>query len=539
VLLLEDSDLFLDFFDLHHMPRLKNYTLSLFCCLLLSRVLHGQEPDDALRYAWTQPNGTARQQAIGGAMASLGGDLSALFVNPAGLGFYKTGDLILSPAYQRLRNKSTYLGRTESDQRGNLGFGTIGLVTGTQFQDHGTGKRGEQKRTGAFAIALNQTTTFSSNLLYRGLNNRHSYSQRFLEEVGSIGDANRVAQDFPFGSSLAFNTYWIDTIGGGSSGNFRYKTRATPSSGLLQENSIRSRGAVNELALGYGGSVNEKIYFGFTLGIPFIFYNRTSTFTEADATQDLNNFDYATLEQRLETNGNGLNLKLGMIYRPAPFWRFGISFHTPTWLRLTDIYAATVTTDTENYKGVQTQASSLFTNGEDAQFTYFHLTPYRFLVSGSYVINETADVTRQKGFLTADLEYVNYSASSFRVDPEIDNSQSTRNYFKNLNKTIDNSFRSALNLRVGGELKFTTLMTRAGFALLGNPYRESYSPQGRRVQLSGGLGYRNKGNFVDVTFVHTTGKDSHYAYRLSQQAVEGARIDARGSRLVITFGHKF
>jgi hypothetical protein len=307
----------------------------------------------------------------------------------------------------------------------------------------------------------------------------------------------------------------------------------------LQENTIRSRGAVNELALGYGGSVNEKIYFGFTLGIPFIFYDRTATFTEADATSSLNNFDFATIEQQLETNGNGLNLKLGLIYRPAPFWRFGIAFHTPTWLRLTDTYTASVTTDTENYKGMQTQSSSTFTNGEDAQFSYFHFTPYRFLVSGSYVINETEDVTRQKGFLTADLEYVNYSASSFRVDPEIDGSEPTRTYFKNLNTAIDNSFRGALNLRLGGEVKFTTIMARMGMALLGNPYQQRYAPAGSRWQLSGGLGYRHKGNFVDLTFVHTNGKDTHYAYRLSQQAVSGASILERGSRILITFGHKF
>jgi len=161
------------------------------------------------------------------------------------------------------------------------------------------------------------------------------------------------------------------------------------------------------------------------------------------------------------------------------------------------------------------------------------------LISGSYVINETEDITRQKGFLTADLEYVNYSASSFRIDPEMDNSEETRTYFKQLNNTIDDSFRSAFNLRVGGELKFTTLMTRLGLALLGNPYRENYAPAGRRLQLSGGLGYRNKGNFIDLTFVHTSGNDTHYAYRLSQQAATGASLLSRGSRLVVTLGHKF
>jgi hypothetical protein len=191
---------------------MKNYMV-LLCCTLLSFAVNSQEPADALRFAWTQPNGTARQQAIGGAMASLGGDLSALYVNPAGLGFYKTGDLVLSPAYLRTRNTSSYLGKSETDQRGTIGLGTTGVVTGTQFYEHGMGKRSQQKRTGAFGIALNQTAQFNSNLLYRGLNTRNSYSQRFLEEISGIGDANQVAQNFPFGSSLAFNTFWIDTIG--------------------------------------------------------------------------------------------------------------------------------------------------------------------------------------------------------------------------------------------------------------------------------------------------------------------------------------
>lgn len=502
---------------------------------LLTITLAAQEPADALRMAWTQPLGTARQQAIGGAMTSLGGDLSAVFVNPAGLGFYKTGDVVLTPAFQRLRQRASYFGKKETDQRSSPGLGVSGFVIGSGGHE----PEKQQKRTAAFAIAINQTAKFGNNLLYRGLNTRNSYSQSFLEEIAGIGDANKVAQNYPFGSSLAFNTYWIDTVGGGTNGSFNYKTRAPIASGLLQENQVQSRGSITELALGFGGSTNEKIYYGLTLGIPMLFYDRTATFTEADATTARNNFDYATLQQRLETNGNGLNLKMGIIYRPAPFWRLGLAVHSPSWLRLTDTYSASITTDTEDYKGAQTQSSSTFTNGEDAQFSYFHLTPYRLQVSGSYVIHETQDVTRQRGFLTADLEYINYKASSFSPDTESDNSETTKNYLKQLNKTIDNTYRGAFNLRVGGELKFTTIMTRLGVAWLGNPYRSGYAPAAQRLQLSGGLGYRNKGYFVDLTGIYLTGKDTHYAYRLSQQSVEGAALRTSGTRLVLTVGHKF
>ena len=44
-------------------------------------------------------------------MTSLGGDISATFVNPAGLGFYKTGDFVFTPGYNLFTNASTYYGR--------------------------------------------------------------------------------------------------------------------------------------------------------------------------------------------------------------------------------------------------------------------------------------------------------------------------------------------------------------------------------------------------------------------------------------------
>src|SRR5258708_382301 len=78
--------------------------LSLFLCQQLS----AQIPKDALRSAWTVPNGTARQQAIGGAMGSLGGEISSAFVNPAGLDVFKTRDFVLSPTFPSLTDTLNY-----------------------------------------------------------------------------------------------------------------------------------------------------------------------------------------------------------------------------------------------------------------------------------------------------------------------------------------------------------------------------------------------------------------------------------------------
>src|SRR5215216_6184143 len=95
---------------------------------LSAMTLFSQEPADALRYSWYIQGGTARQQAIGGAMGSLGGEISTTFVNPAGLGFYRTGDFVFTPGYNFQNNKSTYFDRTEKDKKQFFNLGTTGFV---------------------------------------------------------------------------------------------------------------------------------------------------------------------------------------------------------------------------------------------------------------------------------------------------------------------------------------------------------------------------------------------------------------------------
>lgn len=504
--------------------------------LLISSGLMAQEPADALRYSWYVPGGTARQQAVGGAMTSLGGEISATFVNPAGLGFYKTGDFVLTPAFNFLTNKATYFGRLEKDQRNGLAFGTSGVVLGTGVNDKRSKLRGS-----AFSLAINQTANFGNNLLYRGITTQSSYSQKFLEEISNNNDrdANSVAQNYPFGTSLAFNTYWIDTIGGGSSGNYQFQTRAPIATGLIHENKIITRGGITELALGAASNWKDKFFFGLTLGVPFLHFRKESSFTEADATNNTsNNFDFAVIDENLITDGVGINLKTGIIYKPVEYIRLGLAIHTPTFYSLTDKYNASVTANTESYKGQLTQESSIFTGGQDAESKYWYFSPYKIMASASYVLREIEDVRKQKGFLTADIEYVNYKASSFTTDPEGDNSESTKNYYKSLNKAIDNSYKGAFNFKAGGELKFTTIMVRLGAAYYGNPYKNLNGAKGNKFQLSGGLGYRNKGMFLDAAYVHTMGRDVHFPYRLQTGAFSGASIRSTTGNVIVTLGFK-
>src|SRR5262245_50882455 len=100
---------------------------------------------------------------------------------------------------------------------------------------------------------------------------------------------------------------------------------------------------------------------GGTLGIPILHYKKEGSFTEADLTESTTNkFDFSSITENLLTDGAGINLKAGIIYKPTEQVRLGLAIHSPTWYSLTDKYNASVTTNTESYKGLLTQSSAIF-----------------------------------------------------------------------------------------------------------------------------------------------------------------------------------
>lgn len=516
---------------------MKKLVLSIHCSLFFY-ALFAQEPADALRFSWTVPSGTARQQAIGGAMGSLGGDISTLFTNPAGLAFYRTGDVVFSPAYKFGNARSSYFGRTEREKRNNFYLGTSGFVLGS-----GSNRNNRTKNI-AFSIGYNRSADFNSTILYRGVNNQSSYSQKFVDELNKSGRRDStVTYEFPHGSSLAFNTYWVDPTYNASGKVSGFQTKLPRGSELIQEQRIENRGGVNEFSLGVGGTFNSKLLFGGSLSFPFLNYERDATFTEADATQSTTNgFNAASFTENISTKGAGINAKAGLIYKPVEHVRLGLALHSPTVYTLTDNYSEFVTNDTADSpisSKLLTDYSQDYTDDAPAQFKYLLITPYRIMASASYVLREIDDVTKQKGFITADVEYVNYKASSFQEDQENGSDQGTQDYLESLNTAIDAAYKSAFNVRLGGELKFTTFMVRAGAAYYGNPYKNISGEKGNKLNLSGGLGYRNKGIFVDVTYVHSMTKDVHLPYRLENAAYPRADIKTTAGNVLATVGFKF
>jgi hypothetical protein len=492
---------------------------------------YAQAPEDALRYSWTTQSGTARNQAIGGASGSLGGEFSTLFGNPAGLGFYKTDEVVITPGYNLYKNKSTYKGMLSNTDNSKFNVSASGLLF--SFDNNQT----QNVRNFTVAIGVNRSADFNTNIYYKGFNNKSSYSEKYLEELihNNVTDPNRAATDFPYGSSLALNTYLIDTTRAANGSVSGYKSLAPVGTGLNQEHTITSSGGVTDLALGGAVNIKDKLFFGGTLSIPVLNYSRNSTFKESDASGSFsNNFNNFLVNETLDTKGFGINAKLGLIYKPVEYVRLGIAIHSPTFYDLTDKYTTEIITDLEGYggAGLKRQSSLDFNNNQPGLLKYSLTTPWKVMGSASYVFREVENVKRQRAFITADIEYVNYKSASFTAT---DNNVDTKNYFVDLNNAIKQQYKGAINARLGGELKFNTIMFRLGAAYYGNPYKNEKAD---KVKLSGGLGYRDKGFFADLTYVYAMNSDVNYPYRLQDKPNDPASIKNNAGNIVATIGFK-
>ncbi len=526
---------------------MKRIFIAIIAMLILQHSF-AQDALDAIRYSYLTPVQSARVQAIGGSNVSLGGDISSAFINPAGLAQFKTNEFVLTPGFFMNRAKLNYNDSTFKGNRSALNAGALGGVFswGSQY-------RSSKIRNITVALAINQQANFNSNFGYRGRNTASSFSEKWVEELvfNNIRNVDDALYNFPGSASPAFASYLVDTLPG-----FRgYRTNADVSKMPLDQSfSYQTRGGMYEGAFAMAWNKEEKILYGLTIGIPIVNFNRRTTVVEKDASGNTNNdFESFTFNEKFSTTGLGFNAKLGVIFKPVEYFRLGLTFHTPSVLSLTDFTSVTITSNIENYSRrinndnskptSYTYATKDLTENQQDNVTYTYqlFTPWRLAASAAYVFREINDVTKQKAFITGDVELVNYKSASFSSNEEVPTNDEIA-YFNSVNQDIDALYKMALNARIGGELKFKTFMVRAGFNYQGSPYQKNVLPKGAkawRMTPSLGLGYRDKGFFADFTYAHTIGNDIHIPYLLAEGVYPLARNNFNNGQVVATVGVKF
>jgi hypothetical protein len=501
-------------FQIKKVNSMKNIILFIFISFSIN--IHAQTISDALRYSNLEVGGTARTVGVGGGIGALGADYSVLSTNPAGIAAFRTNEFVITPGVYNSKVTSLLergTGNEPIDESlAKFNLANIGIILNYRPQY-------SKWTTFNLGIGFNRLASFNQDFVFRGKSSG-SIVQRFTElandeifdEFEGILAENALAI---YPTSFDPNVYTNDFE----------DALTTPGYEIEREQFIQTRGSYSELVFSVGGNFDEKIMVGATIGVPFINYDEEKTYEERDVDSSVIYFDELLFQENLSTSGTGINLKLGFIYRISQMFRVGAAIHTPTAFRLTDNFSTQLRYDYTDGGGSATTTE----DSPEGNFEYRLKTPWRAMANFAVLI-------KRKGFISADIEYVDYSGSDFNLTAN-STSIEDRDFEINLNDQVRNSFKSAVNLKIGGEYAHENLRFRAGYGISGTPYADSNITNNA---YSLGFGIREKSFYIDFAYRYSKVTDGYSPYLLSDPELEqSVTNDVASTRILLTAGFKF
>lgn len=472
--------------------------------IAISTTLNAQNEVDALRYSTHDNLGTARYSAMGGAFGSLGGEFSALSSNPAGIGMYQFTEFTFTPSLNVNSTKS-YYGETHlSDYKSGLNIGNLGLVFTVPKENS------DWKRVN-IGIGWNQLANYNRNITVENVNSSSSIVENIIGITNGTLTSDLINGEGNTYSQMAWNTYLIDPqynsddmIDGQYVSNFS-------TSNITQTKTLRSTGGMNEFVISMGGSYQEKLYLGATIGIPSINYYEYSEHTESINSEidTISNLRKLQFTEEYSAYGTGYNLKVGGIYRISETTKIGASVHTPTFFSIEEDYYTSLTTFFKD-------SSLEYSMGYPAPFTYNLITPLKAIFSASTIFNKNI-------LISAEYELIDYSSAKYFTSD-----------FENANKTIESIYQRTENLKVGAEINIKPFILRAGYAKYGSAFaNKDFS----RESFSYGIGINNGNYFMDIAYVLTQGKDEHLLY--SEDYIDPISLTNTNHNFLFTLGFRY
>ena len=514
------------------------------CAILVSTGFSGWAQgfvENALLFSRTKPGGSARVQAMGGAQIALGGDFSSALSNPAGLGMYNRSEITFSPAINFYNTDAEHLGTTSTDSKSV--FNVPGLSVVFHIPRENNGFLG-----GSFGVSLTRVNDFNTTFQYSGNDDVSSIVDYFKERAtgysidqlpSPYADTPLLNFDFPEG--LAYLTYLItpfnedpgntspilpddyinyfsdlDTLWNGNNEEIRT---------LKRSQNVNVKGAQYQWSIAYGGNLNDKLFFGASLGITTLRYNFTSTYTESNfsfsQSPGYNPLNRLDLTEDIVIDGTGLNLTAGLIYRPLDVMQIGISIVTPTYYTLSDSYGARLKADWNASVGYGDQDEASEPIISDYNFT----SPFKFSSGVAFFLGKY-------GFVTGDVEFINYNQAKYdaetegiSMDPE--------------NEDIKFYYTNVVNYRVGAEFRYDIFRFRGGYNVQSNPYKESFNVDRTIKTISAGTGIRLNKFFVDAAWLMSKNDSSYSPYVFQNGTGPVAGLKNKMNSVMLTFGFTF
>ncbi|WP_298653291.1 outer membrane protein transport protein [uncultured Proteiniphilum sp.] len=485
---------------------MKKISYILFSLFILSGPLFSQSELDALRFSREDLHGTARAMSMGGAFGALGGDLTGVSVNPAGIAVYRSsevmGTLNLSREASVVGSSDAHKNRFNMDNIGFVGYFPL---------------RNDVMPLINFGFSYNKLKSFDKEVFAMGSPNNTLIDYMVRESAGIKPSDLELGKnlpdpflDQPWLSVLGYNSYLIRSSNDGASYTPVNTRGATP------YNEIRTyeKGYIDNYDFTVGTTINNVLNVGMSLSIKDIFYDLASDYLE-----DFDDEGEYTLTNWLTVNGAGVGAKFGAIYRPVNAFRIGLAWHTPTWYALTETYEAQLDDDMgafvtdPNYNPEDMTYSAVFTNNYDLK------TPGKIVAS-------VATVLGNNFIASLDYEVVDYSNMKLKVPS---NSMDDPSWYDQDNEYITEDHKLTSTVKVGMEYRFTPQFSgRLGYAWMQNPYdadlvkfgdaviagsNSIFRIEGDTNYFTGGVGYRfNRNFYLDLAIVYKTQKDDLYPF---------------------------
>jgi hypothetical protein len=476
-----------------------------------------QNVDDALRYSQVFYGGTARFQSMGGAFTALGGDISSLSQNPAGLGVFRASEITVTPQLFHITTNARFNGKS-TDNLYNFNLNQIGIVSNLVSNSNETGLINFN-----IGYSYSKTNNFHQSIIIQGINNSSSMADYWAALGNQNGGTFYKDLQGPEGS--AYDTWVMDTITG--SGAKQYATAFSnygdnpPSKyGQTVRRLISNEGSIGEHDFSVGGNYSNMLFFGATLAVTKLRYTGHYEHLESVNSALPSQLQDFTYTDHFEDKGTGYALKIGAIFKPVEAVRIGLAFHTPTWYKIDEYYYNDMTshfTDGAKYES----------SNSPSRYSYALATPFRVLTGVGIQIQKIA-------LISVDYEFADYSSSRF--------SETGDGYdFSVKNMEIKNSLKSTSNLRLGAEVRLNKLYLRTGYGYYGRAFKSGEDNSNLDYSsISCGAGFREQNFSIDFAYTNFRYSQTYFLYPVNAGiAAASSNLDTIRNMFTLTVGYKF
>ncbi len=526
--------------------------------LLTTGVTYAQTSYDATKYTHQELNGTARYVGMGGAMGALGADLSTMGSNPAGIGLFRSSTASLTFGLNSTQNKADFMGTQTTQNKTKMSFDQVGFVSSTHV--------GNRSNVRFFNFGFNyQKRNNLNNVFHSAGVYPNGYSQtvqmgNMMADIGITEDEFNKIYDYEKGVSPAGNNpYLIDRYPYLGVMGIRTGLVSLPKEGTALKAFQADKfayestetGGIQQFDVNISTNLNDRVYLGATVGAYYIDYKRSTFYKEAiyDGKQLSNGgFEiegaYRILND-LKTEGTGLDIKLGAIFRPiedSPF-RLGVAIHTPTWYQLQDTYSTFMESDIEYKDTPQAERRQIgeatydYTNGDNLR-EYRLTTPWKFNVSAGTIVGGIMAIG-------AEYELADYSTASLKYNDGVP--------MTHQNDVIKSTLNAVHTFKVGLETRLTPeFVIRAGYNYTSALFKKGaykvldtndmrtdteFSNTFARNTFTLGAGYSGKRFYADLAYKFDTTKSDFYTF--SSDALAATKVTTDRHQVLCTLGLRF